>query len=204
MSVTLKAQNREQTGSLATKKIKREGLIPAIIYGDKSSVNLSLNLKEFESIYSKGEAFTSVIEIDIDGKKNKVIAHTIDLDPVSDRPIHVDFFNCDKNSSIRAKPKLTFVGKEKSPGLKKGGFLHVVLRRAEVVCDNESVIPHEIEINASKLSMGSIVRSENVELPKGVKFSNKTNFLIASITGRGKSDDKEEVAAEEKAAEVKK
>lgn len=203
MSVTLKAQKREQTGSLATKKIKREGLIPAVIYGVQSNINLSVDTREFEVLYHKGEALTTVIELDLDGKKSKVIAHKIELDPVSDRPIHIDFFNCEEKSEIRAKPKLTFVGKEKSPGFKRGGFLNVVLRRAEVICENEASIPHEIEIDASKLSIGSKVRSENVEMPKGVKFYDKSSFLIASITGRGKSDDKEG-ASEDKKEEAKK
>ena len=205
MSVSLKAQKREQTGSLATKKIKREGLIPAIIYGEKSNINLSVDTKEFEVFYYKGIALSTVVEIELDGKKIKAIAHKIELDPVSDRPVHIDFFDCSSNSAIRAKPKLTFVGKEKSPGFKRGGFLNVVLRRAEVVCDNEASIPNEIEIDASKLSIGSKVRSENVEMPKGVQFYKKSSFLIASITGRGKSDDKEGAeGAEEKKAEAKK
>lgn len=203
MSVTLKAQKREQTGSLATKKIKREGLIPAVIYGAKSNINLSVDTREFEVLYYKGESLTTVVELDLDGKKNKVIAHKIELDPVSDRPIHIDFFACIEKSEIRAKPKLTFVGKEKSPGFKKGGFLNVVLRRAEVICESEASIPHEIEIDASKLSIGSKVRSEDVEMPEGVKFYSKSSFLIASITGRGKSDDKES-ALEDKKEEAKK
>jgi len=189
MSVILKGEIREQTGSHASKKVKRNNLIPAVIYGKESNTDIAVDLKEFESLYTKGVALTTVVEIDLNGKKVKVIAHKIDLDPVTDRPIHIDFFNCDSNSEIRAKPKLVFSGKEKSIGLKRGGFLNVVLRRVEVVCENSAAIPHEIDIDASKLSIGAKVRSENIELPKGVRFYKKSSFLIASITGRGKSDD---------------
>lgn len=189
MSTILKAQKRDNVGSKAAKKVKREGLIPAIIYGAKENQNVSICLKEFESLYLKTVAPTTVVEIEVDGKKTKAIAHKIELDPVTDRPVHVDFFNCDDDKNIKAKPKLTFTGKDKSPGLKKGGFLNIVLRRVEVIADNSSIIPHVIEIDASKLHLGSKVTSEDIKLPSGVKFSKKGSFLIASITGRGKSSE---------------
>jgi large subunit ribosomal protein L25 len=205
MSISFQAQTREQTGSAATKKIKRAGNIPAIIYSkDGKTVNISLSAHDFEREYFKGILTTSSIEISLEGKKIKAIAHKIDLDPVSDHPIHVDFFNCDETKGIIAKPKLTFVNKDKSPGIKKGGFLHVNLRRAEVSCAKE--IPNEIIIEAGSLHIGSKVRASDVILPEGVRFTKKGDFLIASITGRGKSDDKgaEGAAAAAAPADAKK
>lgn len=195
MSTILKAQKRENIGSAAVKKIKREGFIPAIIYGAKESQNVSVNLKDFETLYLKTLALTTVVELDIDGKKTKAIAHKIDLDPVNDRPIHVDFFNCDDDKNIKAKARLNFVGKDKSPGLKRGGFLNTVLRRVELICDNASVIPHEVDVDASKLHLGSKITSEDVALPAGTKFAKKGKFLIASVTGRGKSAEEPAAAA---------
>lgn len=195
MSTILKAQKRENVGTKAAKIIKREGFIPAIIYGAKESQNVSINLKDFETLYLKTLALTTVAELDIDGKKTKVIAHKIDLDPVTDRPIHVDFFNCDKDSNIKAKTKLNFTGKEKSPGLKRGGFLNVVLRRIDLTCDSASVVPHVIDVDASKLRLGDKLTSKNVPLPTGVQFSTKGETLIASVTGRGKSSEEEVVEA---------
>ena len=189
MSTILKAQKRDNVGSQAVKKIKREGFIPAIIYGAKENQNVAINLKDFETLYQKTVALTTVVEIEVDGKKTKAIAHKIDLDPVSDRPVHVDFFNCDDDKNIKAKPRLKFIGKDKAPGLKRGGFLNAVLRRVEVICESASVIPHEIDIDASKLHLGSKVTSESVKLPNGVAFAKKGSFLIASITGRGKSSE---------------
>jgi len=189
MSVVLKAEKREKLGSSAARRIKREGRIPAVIYSAKGNTNLSLDVKEFEHEYFKGIALTSVVELELGGKKIKVIAHKVELDPVSDRPVHVDFLNCEENKEVRAKPKLVFVNQEKSPGLKKGGFLHIVLRRIEIVCESGKAIPDKIEVDVGSLHVGSKVRATTLKLPANVKLAKKGNFLIASIIGRGKSEE---------------
>lgn len=189
MSITLKAEKREQLGTAASRKLKNSGRIPAVIYAKSGNINLSLDTRDFEAEYFKGILPVSVLEIDLAGKKTKVIAHKIELDPVSDRPVHVDFIGCNDSKVIRAKPKFSFVNQEKSLGLKKGGVLNIVLRRVEVVCDSEKSIPSTIEIDVATLHIGSKVRASDLNLPTGVKLFKKGNFLIASITGRGKSDD---------------
>ncbi len=194
MSIALKAEKREQLGSAAAKKIKRAGQIPAVIYSTNGNINLSLPVKEFEQEYFKGGVTTTVIELELAGKKMKVIAHKIELDPVSDRPVHVDFFPCDETKGIIAKPKLVFINQDKSPGLKKGGFLHIVMRKVEVVCDSEKSIPEKIEIDAGNLHIGNKIRAESLKIPAGVKLTNQTNFLIGSIVGRGKSEEETPVA----------
>lgn len=187
MSISLKAEKREQTGSAAAKKIKRSGQIPAIIYSKNGNINISVSAHDFGREYSKGAIQTTVIELELGGKKIKAIAHKIQLDVVTDSPTHIDFFNCEETKGVISKPKLIFVNQDKSPGIKKGGFLHVVLRRAEVVSVKE--VASEIIIEAGNLHIGSKVRANDVTLPEGVKFTKKGNFLIASITGRGKSEE---------------
>jgi large subunit ribosomal protein L25 len=189
MSITLKAEKREQLGTAASRKIKKAGRIPAIIYSPKGNTNLSLDTKDFETEYFKGGILTTVIELELDGKKTKVIAHKVELDPVSDRPIHVDFLGCDDSKTIRAKPKFIFSNQDKSLGLKRGGVLNIVMRRVEVICDNENSVPSSIEVDIAPLHIGSKVRASDIKLPAGVKIIKKGNFLVASITGRGKSDD---------------
>jgi large subunit ribosomal protein L25 len=193
MSIVLKAEVREQTGSLASKKIKREGLIPAVIYSKEKNINITLNSRDFEQQFFKGVTLTSVIDLEIGGKKTRVIAHKIDLDPVSDRPVHIDFMLCENNKPIRAKPKIKFSNQDKSPGLKKGGFLHIVARSLEVLCEGEKSIPQFIEADVGTLHVGSKFRAENLKLPSGVTLLKKGNFLIASIIGRGKSEEEKVV-----------
>ncbi|MBM3589934.1 MAG: 50S ribosomal protein L25/general stress protein Ctc [Alphaproteobacteria bacterium] len=189
MSISLKAENREQLGTLASRKIKRQGLIPAVIYSKKGNINLTLNSRDFEQQFEKGVVLTSVIDLEISGKKTRVIAHKVELDPVSDRPIHIDFMLCEENKPIRAKPKIKFTNQDKSPGLKKGGFLHIVARKLEVLCDGEKSIPETIDADVGSLHVGSKFRANNLSLPQGVKLLKKGNFLIASVIGRGKSED---------------
>ncbi|MBU6140374.1 MAG: 50S ribosomal protein L25/general stress protein Ctc [Proteobacteria bacterium] len=189
MSITLKAEKREQLGTAASRRIRNLGLIPAVIYNSAGNINLTLNSREFEAEYFKGSLTVSLIELDLAGKKTKVIAHKIELDPVSDRPVHVDFLSCDNVEAIRAKPKFSFTNQDKSLGLKKGGMLNIILRKIEVVCDNEKSIPATIEIDVGNLHIGSKIRASNLNLPAGVKLFKKSDALIASITGRGKSEE---------------
>jgi large subunit ribosomal protein L25 len=193
MSIVLKAEVREQVGSLASKKIKRQGLIPAVIYSKEKNINISLNSRDFEQQFFKGVTLTSVIDLEIGNKKTRVIAHKIDLDPVSDRPVHIDFMLCENNKPIRVKPKINFSNQDKSPGLKKGGFLHIVARSLEVLCEGEKSIPQFIEADVSSMHVGNKFRAENLKLPNGVTLLKKGNFLIASIIGRGKSEEEKVV-----------
>jgi large subunit ribosomal protein L25 len=189
MSITLKAEKREQLGTAASRKIKNAGRIPAVIYSKNGNINLSLDVREFEHEYFKGTLPVSVIELELAGKKTKVIAHKIELDPVSDRPVHVDFLGCDDAKALRAQPKFSFINQDKSPGLKKGGVLNIVLRKVSVVCEGEKAIPSTIEVDIGAMHIGSKVRANDLKLSSGVKLLRKDNFLVASITGRGKSDE---------------
>ena len=193
MSIALKAHKRDQIGTANARRIKNQGLIPAVIYDKKGNVNFSLDVKEFETEYFKGIALTSIVELELDGKKHRVIAHKVELDPVSDRPTHVDFMYCDNEKQLRVKPKLVFTNQEKSPGIKKGGLLHIVLRRVEVVCDSEKSIPQNIEIDIGSMHLGTKIRAQDLKLPNGVKLKHKNNFLIGSIIGRGKSEEEKAV-----------
>lgn len=183
-NVVLKAEKREKLGSLEAKKIKKAGKIPAVIYSKKGNINLSIDAKEFEHEYYKGISLTSVIELEVAGKKTKVIAHKVELDPVSDSPVHVDFLNCEERKEVKAQPKLNFTNQDKSPGLKKGGFLNIVLRKVSVICDGEKNIPQKIDVDVGVMQVGQKVRGNDLKLPAGVKLAENGKFLIASITGR--------------------
>ena len=195
MSILLNAEIRSELGTLASKKIKRQGLIPAVIYSKSGNTNISINSRDFSLQFNRDTALTRVIELEISGKKTKVIAHKIELDPVSDHPIHIDFMLCEENKLIKAQPKIKFINQDKSPGLKKGGFLHIVVRKLDVLCTGEKSIPDFIEADVQPLHVGSKFRANNLTLPEGVKLLKKGDFLIASIIGRGKSDDDKSATA---------
>jgi len=188
----IKAEKREKLGSSEARRIRNSGRIPAIIYSkDGNNINLILDGREFEKEYLKNTILSSIIELDFAGKKTKVIAHKVDLDPVTDRPVHVDFLNCDAATSVTAKPKIIFLNKDKSPGLKKGGVLHVVLRRVEVRCAAKTEIPHTVEIDVGATHLGTKIRASDIILPANVSLVKKDNFLVGSVIGRGKSEEEE-------------
>jgi large subunit ribosomal protein L25 len=192
-NLVLKAEKREKFGSITAKKIKNSGRIPAVIYSKSGNINLSLDKQALEQEYFKGNLQAKVVEIDFSDKKIKAIAHQIDTDPVSDRPIHIDFFNCDETKSVKAKPKINFLNQDKSPGLKKGGFLHIVVRKVGVLCDGET--PEKIDVDVGSLQVGQKIRAGDLILQNGVSLAKKSNFLIASIVGRGKAEEESATAA---------
>ncbi len=194
MSLQLKAEKREKLGSLSTKRLKKSGRIPAVIQSKNGNVNISFDKREFEIEFSKGNLQTKLIEIEVDGKKFSAIANKIELDPVSDNPIHIDLLDCNSSKTLKAWPKINFINADKSIGLKKGGFLNIRKRKVAVFCENEKAIIETIDIDISSLQVGQKIRANQINLPKGLKFAEKDNFLVASITGRGKAEEETKAA----------
>ena len=212
MSITINTKIRNEIGTSSAKKLKKQGLIPAVIYNKDGNINLSIDAYQFLFEYKKGNSTTTVLNLKIDDNKNyRAIPYKIELDPVSDAPIHIDFMLCNPNQSIIAQAKINFTNTDKSPGLKRGGFLHVVARKATLICEGENNIPTNIEADVGSLYVGSKFRSSQLKIPAGCKLEKKSNFLIASIIGRGKSEEDKSATAtdasakpEDKKSEAKK
>ncbi|MDR3290384.1 MAG: 50S ribosomal protein L25/general stress protein Ctc [Rickettsiales bacterium] len=190
---TLNGSIRKDLGSSNTNRLKQDGFIPAVIYGDNGKENtfISIIKKEFDKEYLKGGIETKTIELIVDKKKYKVIAYQLDIDPVSDLPRHIDFVNLEGKKEVKTIVPVKYTGQDKSPGLKKGGFLNVVKRKLFLFVDSNK-IPQSIEVDISKLHIGSNLKINDINLPEGVKSVKKDNYVIVSITGKGKSteDDK--------------
>ena len=195
MQLSLKAEIREKLGTSEARRIKNRHQIPAVIYNSKAAnTNIIIDRKEFENEYLKGTALSSVFSINLNGKEIKAVPTEIELHPTSDNVVHVNFVPCVSGKEIVAQTKLEFINRDKSPGIKKGGFLHIVARRVKLSCANEQVIPQLISVDVGSMHIGQKIRAKDINLPEGVSFFKKDNFLIGSIIGRGKSDD-EKVAA---------
>ncbi|MFT7098717.1 MAG: large subunit ribosomal protein L25 [Rickettsiales bacterium] len=190
----LKANLRTKLGSSESRRIRKAGHLPGIIR-DKNgeNVNIVVDSKEFEYVYFKGNILTSTVEIELDGKKITAISDKIELDPVSDRPIHVDFVPFAKDEEIKVKTKVKFTGRERSPGIKRGGFLHIVSRKVDVLC-KPSDIPEFVEVDISALFVGAKIRSTHLIVPANVTLVNKKLFNVASILGRGAKSDEDKAA----------
>jgi len=188
----LKANLRTNLGSSDSRRVRKAGQIPAVIYGKNGqNLNIVVDAKDFEYQYFRGNILTTIAHLDLAGEKFKAISRKIELNPVTDKPEHVDFIRFNDGETIKSKPKLNFINKDKSIGLKKGGFLHIILRNLEVLCDSNT-IPNSIDVDVSVLRVGDKIRGKDLQLPDGVKLAKKDDFLVASIIGRGTKD--EEVA----------
>ena len=206
--LNITANVREIIGSAESRRLRKQNKIPAVIYDKNNQTQfVSFDIKEFEKEYKKGDILTTLITLDVSGKKINVITHNIDLDPVSDRPTHVEFLQVNDNQKVKTKVKINFVGQDKSPGIKRGGFLNTVRRKVEFLCDPEN-IPAQITFDVSKLRVGDKVRVDDLDLPENVQKTLSRNFMIASITGRRSKDEgageNQEGNEEENKAEDKK
>jgi large subunit ribosomal protein L25 len=194
--LTLDGSIRKDLGSANTRRLRKEGRIPAVVYGNDgdSNIYLSISKRDLDKEYLKGNIQIRPIELNIDDKKYKVLVYQIDIDPVSDLPRHVDFMNVDGRKELKVFIPVNYIGREKAPGIKKGGFLNILKRKIECFCTLEN-IPSSINIDVSAMHIGSKVKINNVVLPKDIKVTNKANFDICSITGRGKSTEEVEAVA---------
>ena len=192
----LKATARPRAGKGAARQARREGKVPAVIYGDSQPPEtIALDYNELWKQVLKGHFTSTVFEIDVEGKKNRVIPRDLQVDPVKDRPIHVDFLRIGKQGLIRVNVPVRFVNEGQSPGLKRGGVLNVVRHDIEVTCPYDR-IPADFEVNLEGLEIGRSIHISAVNLPDGVTPTIKDrDFTIATIAGRLKQDEEEAAAA---------
>lgn len=178
----LKAQAREGVGKGAARELRRQGRVPAVIYGDKKPpVTVSVAFKDaLKSIYSGG--FKShVLDLDVDGTVHKVIPRDYQLDVVMDQPIHIDFLRVSGSSTITVEVHVEFINEEKSPGLKRGGTLNVVRHTVELIAP-ANAIPEAVTVDLSGTEIGDSLHISAVTLPKGVKPTiTDRDFTIATV-----------------------
>ena len=187
--VKLDGNIRTSFGSSSTKKLRKNDRLPAVIYGENGADNIfiDVDIKEFEKEYFKGGIETKIFEIKAGKETYNLICYQIDLDPVSDRPRHVDFISIKGKKQIKVLIPLKFINSEKSPGLKRGGYLNIMCRKLQVICDPKN-IPSAIEIDCASLRLKQSVKISNLKLPNGVKPASKKDIMLVRIIGRGKDD----------------
>jgi len=153
----LKAQARDGVGKGAARELRRQGLVPAVIYGDKKApVTVSLAYKDAHKFIYAGGFLSHVLELDVDGTKHTVIPRDYQLDPVKDFPIHVDFLRVGKGTRLTVQVHVNFINEEASPGLKRGGTLNVVRHTVEVSAPADA-IPEEITVDMTGFDIGDSV-----------------------------------------------
>ena len=185
----LKANLRTKLGRSESRRIRKSGSIPAVIYNKNGeNINITVGTREFEREYFKGDILSTIIHLELGSEKLQLIAQEVDTNPVTDRPDHINFIQFVNDQPVKIKVKVNFINHDKSIGLKRGGFLHIVARKIEVLC-NPSDIVHAIEFDTTNLRVGDKVRAQDLTLPDGLTIYGKTEFLVASIIGRASKED---------------
>ena len=202
MSDTLKAVARERVGKGSARELRRNGQIPASIYGDKQPpVSIAISRKEATMRIHSGGFMTNIITVDVDGDKVNVLPKDYQLDPVRDFVMHVDFLRVSKNTQVVVEVPVQFENEDTCVGIKRGGILNVVRHTVEVSCPANS-IPEALVADLAELNIGDAVHISAITLPEGVEPTiTDRDFTVATIASPGGAQDAADDAADAEAAE---
>jgi large subunit ribosomal protein L25 len=181
--LTLSAEPRDRAGKGASRHLRREGRVPAVIYGDKKEpVSISLNERELMRALGTGHFMNSVVMIDAGGAATRTLPKDVQLHPVTDRPLHVDFLRIGEHSTVHVNVPLVFENEEESPGIKRGGVLSIIKHEIELVVD-AAEIPDQITVDLTGFEVGDSIHISAVTLPAGAKPAiDDRDFTLATIT----------------------
>lgn len=203
-SENLTAVARERVGKGSARELRRNGQIPASIYGDKQDpVSIAIERKEVTRRIHAGGFMTNIITIETDKDKFTVLPKDYQLDPVRDFVMHVDFLRVSKHTQVVVEIPVQFENEETCIGIKRGGVLNIVRHTVEVACPANS-IPEALVADLATLDMGEGIHISDITLPKGVTPTiTDRDFTIATIAAPGgKQDDADEAAEADAAAEA--
>ena len=178
---TLQVQGRDRAGKGAARATRRQGLVPGVIYGGREEATLiALEPGILNSLIYDPAFKTNIFEVDIGGQKQRTMAMDVQLDPVTDKPIHADFRRIDNDTVVRVPIPVRFYNEHASPGIKLGGVLNIVRHDVEVRGRPDD-LPDHIDVDLTGLEIGDSVHISTVALPEGVKLTIARNFTICTI-----------------------
>ena len=206
--LTLAAETRDRVGKGASRALRRDGRVPAVIYGNNEDpMPIHVGEKELTKLLMTGHFMNSVIMVDVGGKATRTLPKDVTFDVVTDRPVHVDFLRISEHAKVHVNVPVHFTDEEKAPGIKRGGVLNVVRHELELVVDAAS-IPDEIAISLAGLEIGDSDHISHVKLPQGAASSiEDRDFTIATVVAPSalkstEGDNETEAAAETAEAEA--
>lgn len=203
----LEAQARDRVGKGAARELRRNAMVPAVIYGDKKPpFGIALSQKEVTMRVYGGGFMTNILSIDVDGETHQVLPKDYQLHPVTDQVMHVDLLRVSRRTVVTVEIPVNFINEDICPGLKAGGVLNVVRHTVEVNVPATS-IPEGFEIDLEPFNVGDSINISSVDLPEDVEPTiTDRDFTIATIATpaalRSESDDDADTDAEEGAEEA--
>jgi large subunit ribosomal protein L25 len=192
----LKATARPKSGKGAARAERRAGRVPGVIYGNNQPpLTISVDDRELRTRILAGRFLTTLVDIDLEGNKHRVIPRDYHLDPVKDFPIHVDFMRLGEGATIRISVPLHVVRAEGSPGVKRGGAVNIVAHAIELECGVEN-IPQFIEADVGSLEIGHSLHLSDIKLPAGVKaLTSEDATLVTIVPPSGYAEEQKAAAA---------
>jgi large subunit ribosomal protein L25 len=197
----IQAVARDRAGKGAARAVRRQGQVPAVIYGGgEAATPIAVDFNQAKQLIFAGHFLTTVFEIDVDGRKTRAIPRDYQLDPVRDFPLHIDFLRLAEGGSIKVVVPVHVTGQDRSPGLKRGGTLQVVEHALELLVPSDN-IPDAIEVSVAELDIGSSLHVADIQLPAGAKAVSQENLtLVTVLHSSGMKDEAAEPAAAPAAA----
>ena len=180
--LTLSAEARERAGKGASRALRREGRVPAVIYGNNEEpTTVHLEEKALMKALHTGHFMNSVVMVGVGGKDVRTLPKDVAFHPVTDRPLHVDFLRISEHAKVTVNVPVHFINELAAPGIKRGGVLNVVRHELELVCD-AAEIPDEIAVDLTGFEVGDSIHISAVTLPKGVTSAiSDRDYTIATI-----------------------
>ncbi len=177
----LKIESRENAGTGPARALRRENKVPAIVYGTgKENQTVACSHKElFKEMHLAG-FFTKIFTLEGSGEPIRAIVKALQLHPVTDQPLHVDFLRVNKDSRIDVAIPVHFINQEKSPGIKKGGILNIVSHVLHLICSPDH-IPESITIDLAGLEINHSIHIQDIPLPEGAKIRGHQDMTLATI-----------------------
>lgn len=205
-TVMFMAESRAQVGKGAARATRRNGKVPAVIYGaNKDPEPIAITPAQLRAALAQPGFFATLFDMDVDGNKQQVLCRELQVHPVTDVPMHLDFLRVTERTRINLEIQVNFINEEESPGLKGGGVLNIVRHAVEVIC-RAGAIPEEFVVDLTGLDVGDSVHISDITLPDGVRPTiTDRDFTIATIAAPTVAPIEEDVvdedAAEGEAAE---
>lgn len=197
---TLSVALRERAGKGAARQSRRDGFVPGVIYGAKQDpllINIAPNVL-MKELRNPG-FYTRVYDLKVGDRSEHVLPRDVQFDPVSDKPLHVDFLRVSDSATIHVMVPVHFFNDEEAPGIKRGGVLNVVRHEIGFVCRVDA-IPHSLEVDLSGREIGDTIHISEIPLPAGATLEiTDRDFTVATIAAP--SVVKAEIAEEQEAIE---
>ena len=199
----LSAAPRARVGKGAARATRREGRIPGVIYGAKKDpLSISMDPRDLAREIAGGGFFATLYDVEVGETKERVLARDLQLHPLTDRPIHIDFLRVGATTQVTVQVPCAFINEEDSPGLKRGGVLNIVRYELELICRADA-IPHQIEVDLTGLEINDSIHISEIGLPEGVAPTiTDRDFTIASIAAPSVVAEEAAEAAEAEEAEA--